>query len=302
MIKRGPTSGHSAHDLLTGLAWISPWLVGFAAFMFLPICISAYLAFCQFNGLRAPVFTGLENVRTLFTDPTFWKVLKNTSIYAAFALPLGTLLALALAVLLNMRVPGRTLWRAIIFVPTLVPLVAVAMIWMWIFNGRYGLINMCLGAVGIEGPNWLGDANWTMPAMILLSFWTVGHAVVIYLAGLQDVPRALYEAAHVDGATAWQRLRFVTVPMISPSIFFNVVIGIIFVWQVFAVPQIMIPNGGPGRNAYFYTMYVYDVAFEHQRFGYACILSWVQLFIILALTALAFRLSKRLVFYRGAVT
>ncbi len=137
--------------------------------------------------------------------------------------------------------------------------------------------------------------------MILLSFWSVGNAVVIYLAGLQDVPRSLYEAAHVDGAGPVQRLCHVTLPMISPAIFFNVVLGIIFVWQVFAVPYIMIPNGGPGQNAYFYTMYLYDVAFLHQRFGYACLLSWIQLGIILLLTALAFRLSRNLVHYRGGL-
>lgn len=292
--------GGPGHGLTTGLVWISPWIVGFSLFIFLPVVLSAYLSFCQYNGLRPPVFTGLENLGTLVADPVFWKVLKNTAIYVAFALPIGTLLALALAVLLNTRVPGQTFWRAVIFVPTLVPLVAVAMIWMWMYNGRHGLINTVLGLVGIDGPNWLSNEHWTMPSMILLSFWSVGHAVVVYLAGLQDVPRSLYEAAHVDGAGPFQRLRSVTLPMISPAIFFNVVIGIIFAWQVFAIPYIMIQDGGPGANAYFYTMYLYDVAFMHQRFGYACVLSWVQLAIILALTGLAFRLSRNLVHYRGA--
>jgi multiple sugar transport system permease protein len=282
-----------------GLAWISPWVVGFAAFTLLPVAVSGYLSFCQFDGLRPPLFTGLDNLRTLAADPLFWKVLATTSVYAAIALPLGTLVALALAVLLNTSVPGRTVWRAIIFVPTLVPLVATAMIWLWMFNGQYGVLNVVLRRIGIEGPNWLTDPHWTMPSMVLLSVWSVGNAVVVYLAGLQDVPRSLYEAAHVDGASPWQRLRHVTLPMISPSIFFNVVIGIIFVWQVFAVPQIMIPGGGPERSAYFYTMYLYDTAFRSLRFGYACTLSWVQLLIIVALTALAFRLSRRLVHYRG---
>jgi len=289
-----------SRDLLTGLAWISPWLAGFLGFTLLPLAMAAYLSCCEFNGLRPPVFTGGENLRTLGTDPMFWKVLKNTALYAACALPLGTVLALLLAVLLNTRVPGRTFWRAVIFLPTLVPLVAVAMIWMWLFNARFGLINVGLGALGISGPNWLSDPGWTLPSMVLLSLWSVGNAVIIYLAGLQDVPRALYEAAHVDGANAYQRFVYVTLPMISPAIFFNVVVGIIFVWQVFAIPQIMLPTGGPGRNAYFYTMYLYDLAFLHQRFGYACGLAWVQLGIILVLTALAFRLSRRLVFYRGA--
>ncbi|MBP7747705.1 MAG: sugar ABC transporter permease [Phycisphaerae bacterium] len=286
---------------LTGLAWISPWLIGFALFLLLPIVLSGYLSFCEFNGLRRPVFTGWENVRALLSDQLFWQALKNTALYAAVALPAGTLIALLLAVLLNVRVPGRTLWRALIFVPTVVPLVAVAIVWMWMYNSRFGLVNTALGWIGITGPNWLSDARWTMPSMILLSFWSVGNAVVIYLAGLQDVPRSLYEAAHVDGAGPVQRLCHVTLPMISPAIFFNVVLGIIFVWQVFAVPYIMIPNGGPGQNAYFYTMYLYDVAFLHQRFGYACLLSWIQLGIILLLTALAFRLSRNLVHYRGGL-
>lgn len=287
--------------ILVGLAWISPWLAGFALFTLLPLGVSAYLSCCEFNGLRAPVFTGSENLRTLVGDPLFWKVLGNTALYAGIALPLGTVLALLLAVLLNQRVPGRTFWRAVIFVPTLVPLVAVAMIWMWLFNARYGLVNLALAAVGITGPNWLSDPHWALPSMVILSLWSVGHAVVIYLAGLQDVPRSLYEAAHVDGASAVQRFGHVTLPMISPAIFFNIVVGIIFVWQVFAVPQILLPAGGPERNAYFYTMYLYDLAFLHQRFGYACLLAWVQLALILVLTALAFRLSRRLVFYRGAV-
>ena len=293
--------GFAFRNELTGLAWISPWLIGFALFMLLPIALSGYLSFCEFNGLRRPVFTGLENFRALLSDRLFWQVLKNTAIYAAIALPASTVIAILLAVLLNAPVPGRTLWRALIFVPTLVPLVAVAIVWMWMYNARFGLVNAALSWIGIEGPNWLSDASWTMPSMILLSFWSVGNAVVVYLAGLQDVPRSLYEAAHVDGAGPMQRLRHVTLPMISPAIFFNVVLGIIFVWQVFAVPYIMIPNGGPGQNAYFYTMYLYDVAFLHQRFGYACLLSWIQLGIILLLTALAFRMSRNLVHYRGGV-
>ncbi len=293
---------NSGHGIRTGLFWVSPWLFGLLLFILLPVSISAILCFCQYNALRPPVFTGLENIRTLFGDPLFWQVLKNTAVYAAVALPAGTILSLALALMLNARVPGQTLWRAIIFVPTLVPLVAGAMIWLWMFNARYGLINSVIGMFGIDGPNWLNDPRWTMPSMILLSLWSIGHAVVIYLAGLQDVPKELYEAIHLDGAGTLQRLRFVTLPMISPSIFFNIVMGTIFVWQVFAVPQIMIPGGGPGRNAYFYTMYLYDVGFMHQRFGYACLLSWIQLVIILCLTGVAFRLSRNFVHYRGALS
>jgi multiple sugar transport system permease protein len=144
---------------LVGLAWISPWLVGFTVFVLLPVLVSGYLSFCQFDGLRPPLFTGLENLRTLADDPLFWKTLKTTSIYAAIALPLGTLVALALAVLLNAKVPGQTVWRAVIFVPTLVPLVATAMIWLWMFNGQFGVLNVLLRRLGIEGPNWLTDPH-----------------------------------------------------------------------------------------------------------------------------------------------
>ena len=294
-------------DTLTGVLWISPWIVGFSVFILMPVIISAYLSFCTFDGLRQPLFTGADNLKTMAADEHFWKVLANTAIYAGISLPVGTLLAIGIAVLLNQQVPGRALWRALVFVPTLVPLVATAMIWMWMFNASHGLINGAIRLLnflpfvsGVDGPNWLTSQHWTMPSMILLSFWAIGHPVVIYLAGLQDVPRSLYEAAHVDGASAAQRLWHVTLPMISPTIFFNVVMGIIYVWQVFAVPQIMLDRGGPGRNAYFYTMYLYDVAFRDLRFGYACLLSWVQLLIILTLTALAFRLSKNMVHYRGA--
>ncbi|MHC4066531.1 MAG: carbohydrate ABC transporter permease, partial [Planctomycetota bacterium] len=246
--------------------------------------------------------TGAENWRVMASDPLFWKVLANTAVYTAAALPLGTVLALALALLLNSRIPGRTFWRAIIFAPTLVPLVAVGMIWMWMFNARYGLINAALATIGLEGPNWLTDPAWTMPSMILLGLWSIGHTVVVYLAGLQDVPRELYEAADLDGAGPWHRLGHVTLPMISPAIFFNLVVGTIFVWQIFAVPYVMLPGGGPERNAYFYTTYLYDLAFTDRRFGYACTLSWVQLAIILALTAVTFRVSRRLVHYRGATS
>ncbi len=298
--RRTSVDGHGLH---IGLLWVSPWIFGFVVFMLLPVCMSAYLSFCDFDGIRPPVWTGAENINRLVTDELFWTVLANTAIYAAFSLPIGSVLAIAFAIALNAPIPGRTLWRALIFVPTLVPMVATAMIWMWMFNAQYGLVNMLLSPVfaifSADPPNWLGDARYTMPAMILLSLWPIGHPVVIYLAGLQDVPTTLYEAAHVDGATPWQRLTNVTLPMISPTIFYNIVMGVIFVWQVFAIPQIMIPGGGPGRNAYFYSMYLYDEAFTSQRFGYASLLSWVQLLIILSLTVVAFQLSKRLVHYQG---
>jgi multiple sugar transport system permease protein len=293
------SSARRQHAVSTGLLWISPWIIGFSLFTLLPAGITAYFSVCEFDGLHAPVYTGRENWQALGEDPVFWKVLANTALYATFALPLGAMAALGLALLLNRPIPGRRLWWAIIFAPALVPLVAVAMIWLWMFNPRFGPLNLALGLVGMEGPNWLTDSRWTMPSMVLVSLWSIGQTVVIYLAGLQDVPQALYEAADLDGAGPWQRLWSVTLPMISPLILFNLIIGLIYVWQVFAAPFVLVPGGGPERNAYFYTVYLYELAFNQRRFGYAAAMGFVQLGIVLVLTALVIRGSRRFVFYRG---
>jgi multiple sugar transport system permease protein len=289
-----------SHDgVLTGLIWISPWLIGFAVFTFAPAVITGYFSVCNYDGLRPPVYTGSENWKSLGADPVFWKVLGNTAKYAAAALPLGAVIALTLALLLNSSVPGQRLWRAVIFAPALVPMVAVGIIWLWMFNPRFGPINTALAYLGLDGPNWLTDPRWTMPSMVVLSFWSIGQTVVIYLAGLQDVPQTLHEAADLDGASAWQRLCYVTLPMISPVILFNLIIGLIYVWQVFAAPFVLVPGGGPQRNAFFYTVYLYDLAFNQRRFGYAAAMGFVQLAIVLLLTVIVIRGSRRFIFYRG---
>ncbi len=296
------------HDI-TGYLWISPWVFGFLAFMVLPVSMSLYYSLTQYPLIEKPVFIGLENYRRLMADEVFWKVVFNTVIYAVFAVPIGTVLALLIAWLLNQKVRFLGLWRAAVFVPTLVPIVAAAMIWLWLFNAEHGLINRvltpALAAVnllpGVEmaPPAWLTDPGWAMPALILMSFWGVGQAVVIYLAAMQDVPESLYEAAELDGVSPWGRFIHVTVPMISPMILFTVITAIIGAWQVFAVPYIM-TGGGPDRATYFYTMYLYDKAFLlGPEMGYASAMAWIQLLIILFFTALVFLASRRLVFYRA---
>jgi multiple sugar transport system permease protein len=212
----------------------------------------------------------------------------------------GLIVALALALLLNLKIRGQTIYRTIIFLPSLVPVVASAMVWLWLFNQRLGLLNYGLGLIGIEGPGWLSDAKWAMPSLAFMSLWGVGNTVIIYLAGLQDVPQELYEAAEIDGANRWQRLWHVTIPMISPVIFFNLIMAIIGTWQVFTVPFIM--TGGSGGSDYstlFYTMYLYSNAFSYLRMGYASAMAWIQLLIILAFTALAFWTSSKWVHYQG---
>lgn len=295
-------------DVFRGLAWVSPWIIGFAAFLALPLGLSFYYSLTDYSILESPLWVGLDNYRALADDPTFWKVMRNTVLYAALSIPLGTIAALGLALLLNHDVRGISIFRTAVFLPTFVPLVAAAMVWMWLFNGDFGLINRGVGLLlwplGIEykGPSWLEEAAWNMPALVIMSLWMIGRAVVIYLAALQGVPRELYEAGHIDGMGAWRRFWNVTLPLISPVILFNVIIAVIDAWQVFATPYVLTKTvGGPDKSMYFYTHYLYDNAFLFgPKMGYACAMAWVQLVIILGLTALVFWASKRLVYYRAA--
>jgi len=293
------TTRSEARQLFRGLTFLSPWLVGFLVFTLIPIALSLRYSFSRYSLLQPPLFKGLENYGTLLRDDVFWKVLKNTLIYAAVALPVGMLVALTVAILLNAKIRGVTIYRTIVFLPSLVPVVASAMLWMWLFNARLGLINSFLRAIGVvDPPGWLTDAHWAMSALILMSFWGIGNTVVIYLAGLQDVPRELYEAAEIDGASPLRKVWHVTLPSISPVIFFNLIMGIIGTLQILAAPMIM-TGGGPARSTYFFTMYLYDNAFLYLKMGYASALAWVLLLIVLALTALAAISGKRWVHYSG---
>lgn len=285
-------------NLRLGLAFISPWLVGFVLFTLLPVALSFYYSFCDFALTapdRGPLWIGLANYRQMAADPLFWKSLANTFYYAAMALPAAMLLSLGLALMLNANIRGQAVYRTIIFLPSLVPATAAAMIWLWMLNSRFGLFNYLLGNVGIDGPGWLGD-KLAMPSLAFMSLWGVGNTVVIYLAGLQDVPRDLLEAAEIDGAGRFGRLVHVTLPVLSPVIFFNLVIAIIGTFSVLTIPYIM-TRGGPNNATYFYTMYSYEVAFRFLRMGYASALAWVQLLIILALTGVAFWSARKWVHY-----
>jgi multiple sugar transport system permease protein len=282
-----------------GWAFLSPWLIGFLVFTLVPIALSLYYSFCRFSLLQPPLVKGMENYHSLASDPIFWKVLYNTAMYALFALPLGMIAALGVAMLLNSNIRGVTIYRALVFLPSLVPVVASAMLWLWLFNAKLGLINAALRRLGIANPpGWLTDVRWAMPALVVMSFWGIGNTVVIYLAGLQDVPRELYEAAEIDGASPAGKVWHVTLPCISPVIFFNLIMAIIGTLQIFAAPFIL-TAGGPARSTYFYTMYLYDNAFSYLKMGYASSMAWVQLLIVLALTALAAWSSKRWVHYQG---
>ncbi len=287
----------------TGLLWISPWVLGFALFLLTPLAMSVYYSLSDYPVLERPVFIGLGNYKRLLSDPTFWTVLKNTLIFSVIFVPASTLLALGLAALLNKELPGWKLARAIVVLPTLVPAAAAAMAWLWLLNSDAGLINRMLGPLlgvfNLAAPAWLQSKLWAMPAIMIVSLWQVGQSVLIYQAALREVPESLHEAAELDGLTGLRRFWHVTLPMISPVVLFNVVIGIIGAMQVFVFPFIM-TNGGPGTATYFYSMYLYDNAFLFgPQMGYACAMAWVQMMLVGALTWLLFRMSRKNVHYRG---
>jgi multiple sugar transport system permease protein len=283
----------------SGLLFASPWFIGFSVFLAYPLLASFYYSFCDYSVLKKPVWIGGENYRDLFQDELFWTTLKNTAVYTALALPLSLIVALALAMLLNSRVRGLSFYRTIFYLPSLMPPVALAVVWLWLLNNEHGLVNNALQGIGITGPNWIGEPSWSKPSLVLIGMWTAGNAMVIYLAGLQDVPAALYEAADLDGASAWQKTLKVTLPMISPVILFNLVMGIIGHLQVFTEPYVMFPGGGPARSTYFYTMYMFENAFKYHKMGYTCAMGWIMFLIILVLTLISFRFSEKHVHYGG---
>jgi multiple sugar transport system permease protein len=302
---------HEQRKLAKGLAFLSPWLIGFLVFTLLPAGLSLYYSLCDYSLLQRPQFIGATNYRMLMADDVFWKSIVNTFYYALLAIPCSLAVSIGLAMLLNVKIAGQGIYRTVIFLPSLVPMVASSMLWLWLLNGKLGLINALLAKVGIHGPAWLSDVMfsfgkaenqssfyWAMPALAFMSLWGVGHTVTIFLAGLQDVPAELYEAAEIDGASAVSQMRNVTLPMLSPVIFFNLIMSIIGTLQVFAIPYIM-TGGGPARGTYFLTMYLYDSAFRFLRMGYASAMAWVQLLIVLSLTGIAFWSSKRWVHYQG---
>lgn len=283
-----------------GILFASPWLIGFCVFLGYPLVASLYYSLCDYSVLKAPVYIGMENYRELAGDEVFWKALSNTLIYAAMALPAGMLTALTLALLLNAKVKGMPVYRTVFFIPALVPQVSLAVLWLWVLNGEHGVLNTMLAKIGVTGPNWMTDPAWSKPAMVIMGVWGVGNAVLIYLASLQDVPQPLIEAAELDGANGWHKTRNVTIPMISPVILFNLIMGIIGTLQVFTVPYIMFPNGTPARSTYFYTSYLFDNAFKYHKMGYASAMGWIMFVMILVLTFVSLRLSERHVHYQGS--
>ncbi len=287
---------------VAGFLFISPWIIGFLAFEFGPLIASFYLGLTKYDILSPPEFVGLANYDKMFTrDPLFWKSLWVTAIYSLSTVFLGVILGVMLALLLNQKIRGMSLYRTIYYLPAVVSGVAVAYMWAWIFRPEAGILNYALSLIGITGPNWLFSTTWTLPAFIMMSLWAVGGGMVLYLAGLQGVPTHLYEAASLDGAGRWARFWNVTLPMISPVIFFNFIIGIIGSFQVFT-NSFVITSGGPANSTLFFVLYLYRHAFQNFKMGYAAALGMILFLVIMTLTIISFRLSNRHVFYEGRVT
>jgi multiple sugar transport system permease protein len=281
-----------------GLLFCAPWLVGLSVFLIYPLLAAFYYSLCDYSVLLPPVFVGFDNYAELFRDKLFWKGLWNTTFFAIGSVGLSVMTALTLALLLNTKVKGLTFYRTVFFLPSLMPLVAGSILWFVMYKGEGGVINTLLGEIGITGPAWLEDPTWAKPALIFMASWGAGNAMVIFLAGLQDVPTSLYEASIIDGANWLQRLLHVTIPMISPVIYFNVVMGVIGAFQAFAQALIMTDSTGkPEQATLFYVLQLYNVGFQDLRMGYASAMAWVLFVIILLLTYAATQLSKRWVTY-----
>ena len=282
-----------------GYAFALPWLLGFFIFTLYPMCSSFYYSFTNYNTLKAPKWIGLRNYIIIFTsDPLFWKSLWNTVYYAVLSVPLGIATGVLIALLLNQKVKGMRFFRTIFYLPTVVSSVAVSLLWMWILEPNFGLLNTFLKKIGIIGPGWLTDPAWSKNSLILMSLWTVGGGMLIYLAALQDVPESLYEAATIDGAGAFKKFCKITIPMITPTLFYNLITGIIGGLQVFSQAFIM-TSGGPSYSTYFYGYHLYNKAFGEYQMGYASSLAWILLVITLLLSLIVFKTSNKWVYYEG---
>ena len=290
--------GYFRRDLYAGYLFATPWIAGFLLFGGGPILFSLLMSFCEYDVLSPPHFVGLKNYTMMLSgDPVFLKSLWNT-FYMALSIPLGMAAGLGLALLLNYEIKGIALYRTFFYLPSIMPAVAASILWIWIFNPREGILNSLLMQIGLGGPAWLQDENWSKPALILMGLWGAGGSMVVWIAGLKGIPRHLYEAAEIDGAGALRRFFNITLPMLSPYILFNLIMGLIGTFQIFTQAFVM-TQGGPVDSTLFYAYHLFNNAFRYMKMGYASALAWVLFVIILALTIIQLRLSKRWVHYES---
>jgi multiple sugar transport system permease protein len=285
-------------NLVTGLLFVSPWIVGFLAFLVYPIYYTLRISFTQYSGFGEPAWIGLGNYRTLLDDQLFWTSLYNTLYYTALAVPLGAVVSMGLALAMNQPVPEVPIYRAILYLPSIIPLFALSFIFYILMNPTQGIFNQLLIRVGLPNVNWFGDPAWTKLAFVFLAQFGAGQVALIFLAGLKGIPVTLYEAAMLDGAGIWSRFRNITLPMMTPIILYDLILGLSLGLQVFTQSYV-ITQGGPADSSRFYVLYLYDNAFRYGKMGYASALAWVLFVITFVLAMLIFRWSRRWVYYEG---
>lgn len=293
------TNPMKRREAIDGYISLSPWIFGFVVLTVIPMLASVYASMTQWTGIQPPEWIGLRNYERMFTnDPLFWQSLKVTLGFVAISLPLKLVLGLGLALLLNLKVPGMNFYRTVFYIPAVISGVAVSLMWMWLLQPDTGVVNTLLYFAGIQGPNWFWDPNWALPSVAMMSVWKVGGSAVIYLAGLQNIPAHLYEAAAIDGASGWSRFWKITLPLLTPTLFFQLVIEMIDSFKVFTEAYV-ITNGGPLKATYFYLLYFYEEAFRNFNLGYASALAIVLTVIILLATVFVNYTSKRWVYYES---
>lgn len=288
----------ATREAITFYLCISPWLIGLLLFVLGPMLASLAVSFTRWDLLSPPRFVGLRNYERMLADPLFWQSLKVTALYTLLYVPTELIGGLGLALLMNQRVPGIAIFRTIFYLPSIISGVAFVVVWMWIFHPEAGLLNATLAIFGIAGPRWLIDPDTALIALWMMSLWGLGRTAVIYLAGLKNIPRELHEAARIDGAGSWQAFRHVTIPLLTPTIFFNLVLSLIATFQTFTSAYVA-TNGGPLDSTLFYVLYLYQQAFLRFNMGYASAMAWVLFIIILGLTLLVVRSANRWVYYEG---
>lgn len=278
--------------------FILPWIIGFLLFSLYPILSSLYFSFTDYDITSPPVFVGFKNYISAFHDDVFWISIKCTLYYTLLSVPIGLILSLFFAILLNQKIPGKGVFRTLMYLPSMVSGVSMSLLWVWIFNPQYGIANRLLSLIGIQGPAWLQSETWAVPSLIIMSFWTTGEGMILFLAALQGVPRSLIEAAVLDGANWFHRFWNVTLPMISPILLFQLIMDIINSFQVFTQAYVM-TQGGPHYATTFYVYNIFLNAFVNFKMGYASALSWLLLIVVMTVTALILKLSNRFVYYEG---
>jgi multiple sugar transport system permease protein len=283
-----------------GWLFAAPWIIGLLVFYVYPLSSSFVSSFMSNEGLNPGEFIGFENYKYLFENPDFWLSIKNTIVFTAMNVPLAIVFGVVLAILLNMKLKLQSVYRTILFIPTLVPIVAVSITFMWLFNSQFGLLNYLLGAIGIDGPAWFGSVVWAKPSLMMIAQWGIGGSVLIYIAGLQDIPQSLYEAATIDGAGPLRKFASITIPLLTPVILFNLIMGIIDTLQTFTLPFVISGGyGAPAGSLLFFSMVLYKKAFGLFELGRANAMAWMLFIVIMALTAVVLRSSKKWVYYMG---